>query len=164
MDPPWTASCAGGAPPQHLDASEGAVGVELAQGQGGGPGEGGDGQPQAVVPARVDGGEVLVDPVAVLPQARPVPVGPVLPAAADIGHHEGAAALEPGLAHDRQVVDSQGHLEAAVAVEHGGHRTGGRPADLEVGHARAVLGDGRVLGDDDAPGVEALGGVVVGKP
>ena len=69
------------------------------------------------------GGEVLVNPVAVLPQARPVPVGPVLPAAADIGHHEDAAALEPGLADDRQVVDSQGHLEAAVAVEHGGRRT-----------------------------------------
>src|SRR5699024_12747057 len=45
-----------------------------------------------------DRGEVLVGAVAVLLQRRLVPAGPVLAAAADVGQHVGAAALEPGLA------------------------------------------------------------------
>ena len=64
-----------------------------------------------------DGGEVVVDALAVGFEAGLVPGGAEFAAAADVGQHIDAAALQPELADDAGVARGLGDLEAAV----GGH-------------------------------------------
>src|SRR5699024_5985519 len=91
---------------------------------------------------------------------RLVPARAVLAAAADVGQHVGAAALEPGPADPSQVGGGQGDLEAAVSVQQGGLDLPGldpvRAGDLEVRDAGAVVADREVLADIQALRVEAL--------
>ena len=56
--------------------------------------------------------------------------------------------LQPGGTGDRLIARKQRNLEAAVAVEERGRAPVERQrlgANLEIGHPRAVLGDGLVL-------------------
>src|SRR5690606_35645069 len=90
-----------------------------------------------------DCGEVLERAVPVLPKCRLVPGRTVLAAAADVGEHVGAAALEPRPAEDAGVVGGERDLEAAVPVQE--RRSGcvgsSVPApDHEIRNTSAVVG------------------------
>src|SRR6185437_4835211 len=90
-----------------------------------------------------------------------MPRGPELPAAADVGNRDGAAAAEPGLTGIERLVavvpvpGRERKLEAAIAVED--RRNGAvrllRP-DEEIWHLRAVPGGRPVLMDGEAAPVE----------
>ncbi len=103
------------------------------------------------------GGEVLVGPVPLVAQRRLVPRGTVLAAAADVRHDVDAPVRQPGASEPARVRRRQRDLEAAVAVEQRRRRAVVREvarADDEVRHARAVVGGGEVLLDEEAVGVE----------
>ena len=80
---------------------------------------------------------------------------PVLAAAADVGHHVGAAARQPQPAEHAVIARRPRHLEPAVAAE---QRRAGPVAvavtDHEVRDRGAVLRCGEVLVDGDVVGVE----------
>ena len=107
-----------------------------------------------------DGGEVVVDALAVGLEAGFVPGGAELAAAADVGEDEDAAVLEPELADGGGVARGFGDFEAAVGVEQRGvgavvlHVFA---VDDEVGDLGAVFGGGFELLDDVVGGVEAGG-------
>ena len=107
-----------------------------------------------------DGGEVVVDALAVGLEAGLMPGGAELAAAADVGEHKDAAVLEPQLADVGRVAGRLGDLEAAVGVEQRGvgavelHVLG---VDDEVGNLGAVLGGGFILLDHVVGGVELRG-------
>ncbi len=59
--------------------------------------------------------EIVVDDLAVGAQARLVPSGAELAAAADVGEHVNAAALQPHLADVRRISRRHRDLEAAIS-------------------------------------------------
>src|SRR6478735_1476532 len=69
-----------------------------------------------------DGGEVVVDHLAMRLETRVVPCGAELSPAANVGQNVHAAALEPELADGTGVEGSQRHLEAAIGIQQGGVR------------------------------------------
>ena len=107
-----------------------------------------------------DGGEVVVDDLAVGLEAGFVPGGAELAATADVGEDVDAAALKPELADDAGVARGLGDLEATV----GGHERGVGAVildvfavDDEVGDLGSVGGGGLELFDDEIGGVELRG-------
>ena len=89
-----------------------------------------------------------------------MPARAELAAAADVGHHQHAAARIPGRAHAARVPGLERDLEAAVAVQQRRVVAVGLRAlgpDHEVGHARAVAALREELLGAHAAGVEAGG-------
>ena len=92
-----------------------------------------------------DGGEVVVDALAVGLEAGLMPGGTELAAAANVGEDVDAAMLEPQLADVGGIVGRLGDLEAAIGVEQrgvGAVELHVLAMDDEVGDAGAVLGGG----------------------
>src|SRR6185312_30788 len=105
-------------------------------------------------------GEILVGTRAIRLQRRLVPARAVLAAAADVGDHVDAAAVEPGTTDAAAVMRQQGNLEAAVAVEQGAVGAVQLEilrGDLEVGHAGAVLRTHEMLADGELRRIEEGG-------
>ncbi len=106
-----------------------------------------------VMRSSADGGEVVIDALAVGFEAGLVPGGAELAAAADVGEDVDAAVLEPELAEGAGVGGRVGDLEAAVCGEERG--VGAVvlevfAVDDEVGDLGAVFGGGVELLDDVA--------------
>ena len=107
-----------------------------------------------------DAGEIVEDQLALRLATRLVPGRAELTAAADVGEHEGAAALQPQLADDAGIIRRVRHLEAAI----GGHQRGRAAVfrhaitmDDEIRHPGAVGRYGLELLDDEPGCVEARG-------
>ncbi len=98
-------------------------------------------------------GEVLVHPQPLSTLDGLVPGRAVLAAAADVGHHVGAAAGEPAPADRAAVGRGERHLEAAVA----GEQRRAAAAHDEVRDPGAVVGGGEVLLDGQVAGGEERG-------
>ena len=99
--------------------------------------------------------EVLVCAQPVRLERGLVPGRTELAAATYVGDNVDAALFQPHGAHPRRVLRCHRDLEAAVAVEQGGTRTGGFGiAHQEVGNSRAVFGGRPLLGDGKAARVE----------
>ncbi len=102
-----------------------------------------------------DGGEIVMRQRLLGEAPGIVPARAELAAAANVGRHAGAAALEPQLADGGAVVGQLRDGEAAVAVQVHRRISGlaGR-ADLHVGNALAVDRDRFVPRDDQPIGIE----------
>ena len=89
-----------------------------------------------------DGGEVVVDDLALRLQAGLVPGGAELAAATDVGQHIGAAALDPELTDGRRIARRHRELEAAIRVQQRRVRAvqfHALRAHDEIGNLRAVF-------------------------
>ena len=89
-----------------------------------------------------DRNEVIIDALAVQLQARLVPVGAELAAAADVGEHIGPALLQPEAAHHGAVARRHRNLETAIAVKQGRRlavQLDVLAVNNEVRHLRAIL-------------------------